>query len=85
MSKLLVRIASVSLLVMFALLPFGAFAQKPNKFEDALERSKDAGRIVSLLALMPDGDLPKELVDKAQAMGRVSQGKAGDSSLHSSV
>lgn len=63
-SRLVVAIA-----VLTSVLCHLAFAQKPNKFEDALERSKDAGRIVSLLALMPDGDLPKELVDKAQAVG----------------
>ncbi len=31
-----------------------AFTQKPNKFPDAIERSGDAARIVSMLALLPD-------------------------------
>ncbi len=44
-------------------------AQKPNKFEDAIERSTDAARIVTLLAVLPEGDLPKELLDKAEAIG----------------
>ena len=43
-------------------------AQKPNKFEDAQQRSEDAGRIISMLALLPDTDLPKEIADKAQAI-----------------
>ncbi len=43
--------------------------QKPNKFEDAIVRSTDAARIVTLLAVVPDGDLPKELIDKAEAIG----------------
>lgn len=45
-----------------------ASAQKP-RFAHAIERSGDAGRIISLLALVPDSGLPKELVDKAQAVG----------------
>lgn len=52
-----------------------AVAQKP-KFAHAIERSGDAGRVISLLALVPDSDLPKELVDKAQAVAvfpKVSQ------------
>jgi lipid-binding SYLF domain-containing protein len=44
-------------------------AQKANKFEDAQERSRDAGRIISLLGLLPDSDLPKDLVEKAHAIG----------------
>ncbi len=47
-----------------------ASAQKQgNKFPDAIERSGDAARIVSLLALLPDSGFPKELVDKAVAVG----------------
>ena len=43
-------------------------AQK-KKFNDAVERSKDAGRIIELLALVPEGDLPRELIDRAEAVG----------------
>jgi lipid-binding SYLF domain-containing protein len=47
-----------------------ALAQKQgNKFPDAIERSGDAARIVSMLALLPDSGFPKELVDKAMAVG----------------
>ncbi|MGI9167295.1 MAG: hypothetical protein ACR2G5_13120 [Pyrinomonadaceae bacterium] len=35
-------------------------AQKPNKFPNAIARSGDAARIVSLLAIVPDSGLPKE-------------------------
>jgi len=45
-----------------------ASAQKP-RFAHAIERSGDAGRIVGLLALVPDTGLPKELIDKAEAVG----------------
>ena len=44
-------------------------AAAQNKFPKAIERSKDAGRIVELLAVVPDSDLPKELVEKARAVG----------------
>jgi lipid-binding SYLF domain-containing protein len=43
--------------------------QKPNQFKDAKERSSDAGRIIELLALVPDGGVPKELMEKAVAVG----------------
>src|SRR5829696_8807845 len=46
-----------------------AQASAPNRFPDATERSVDAGRIVELLALAPDGGLPKELVERAEAVG----------------
>lgn len=48
-----------------------ASAQKPaaNKFQHAIDRSGDAGRIISLLALLPDSGLPKELMDQAEAVG----------------
>lgn len=45
------------------------FGQKQNKFTDAIQRSGDAGRIIELLALLPDSGLPKELIDKAEAVG----------------
>ena len=44
-----------------------ALAQKA-KWDHAIERSGDAGRIISLLALVPDSGFPKELVDKAEAV-----------------
>lgn len=47
-----------------------AATQKEGKnFPDAIERSGDAARIVSLLALLPDSGFPKELADKAAAVG----------------
>ena len=42
---------------------------KPDKFEDAQERSQDAARIIATLAVLPDSDLPKELAEKAYAIG----------------
>lgn len=66
------RIVFISLAVSLALTAFEnrALAQKQgNKFPDAIERSGDAARIVSMLALLPDSGFPKELVDKAMAVG----------------
>lgn len=49
----------------------GGSAQKSttNKFQHAIDRSGDAARIVSLLALLPDSGLPNELVERAEAFG----------------
>ena len=47
--------------------PLAAAAQ--NEFTHAIERSKDAGRMIELLAVVPDTDLPLELVEKAKAVG----------------
>lgn len=59
-----------SLIAGFLALTSGVvFAQKPNKFEDAQQRSRDAARIVTLLGILPESDLPRELVDRAQAIG----------------
>ncbi|MEP6820088.1 MAG: hypothetical protein ABJA18_11185 [bacterium] len=63
------KIILVSLALAVALLPCesSAFAQKA-KWDHAIERSGDAGRIISLLALVPDSGFPKELVEKAEAV-----------------
>ena len=66
------RIVCISLAVSSVLPAFEDrdLAQKQgNKFPDAIERSGDAARIVSMLALLPDSGFPKELVDKAMAVG----------------
>lgn len=46
-------------------------AQKadPVKFRHAVLRSEDAGRIIAMIALLPDMTIPKELMDKAEAVG----------------
>jgi SH3 domain-containing YSC84-like protein 1 len=51
------------------LLPVCARASTQNKFPDAVERSGDAARIIELLALVSDSGLPRELIDKAEAVG----------------
>lgn len=53
--------------VMLLLLFTPASAQ--NKFPRAIERSEDAARIIELLAILSDGGVPKELMDKAAAVG----------------
>jgi lipid-binding SYLF domain-containing protein len=47
------------------------FAQKPakSKFQHAIDRSGDAGRIITLLSVVTDSGFPKELIDKAEAVG----------------
>jgi lipid-binding SYLF domain-containing protein len=46
-------------------------AQKPDpkKFQHAVNRSADAGRIITLLAVAPGSDLPKEIAERAEAIG----------------
>ena len=46
-------------------------AQKadPVKFQHAVNRSADAGKIMTLLAVAPESDLPKEIADRAEAIG----------------
>ncbi len=70
MANRLPKTVLVTLVTMAVLLAAGsnADAQKP-RFAHAVERSGDAGRVISLMALVPDGGLPKELVDKAEAVG----------------
>jgi len=41
----------------------------PIKFQHAVNRSADAARILSLLAIAPESDLPKEIADRAEAIG----------------
>ena len=62
------KIVLVTLLTALLSGASNASAQKP-RFAHAIERSGDAARIVSLLALVPDSGLPKELVDKSRALG----------------
>lgn len=58
-------------LLLFALVlsTVSAAAQKPNRFEDAIARSQDAGRIITLLAVSSESGLPRELIDRAEAVG----------------
>jgi lipid-binding SYLF domain-containing protein len=50
---------------------FHTFAQKPakSKFQHAIDRSGDAGMIITLLSAVPDSGFPKELIDHAEAVG----------------
>ena len=57
-----------SLLVLFLTLTAVVLAQNSSKFEDAQGRAQDAARIISQLAEAAESDLPKELVDRAQAI-----------------
>ena len=56
-----------------------------QKFEDAQQRSQDAARIITLLGVLPDSDLPKELVDRAQAIGVFPKVRKETASIFSSM
>lgn len=53
-------------------LTFGLHPQKSPqpaaRFQHAVTRSEDAGRIMSMLAQLPDSGMPKELIDRAEAI-----------------
>ena len=77
MSKTTFKVASVVLPVLLLVhgssaLTFGLHPQtspKPaDKFRHAVTRSEDAGRIMSILAQLPDSGMPKELMDRAEAI-----------------
>ena len=67
------KVVRLLLLIALPILPPGliASAQKSttNKFPHAVERSQDASRIVPLLTVVPEDSVPKELLDKAAAIG----------------
>src|SRR5918993_3365261 len=44
-------------------------AAAQNKFPRAIERSEDAARIIELLTLLPESGIPKELMERAEAIG----------------
>jgi len=43
--------------------------KEQKKFTDAIERSESAAKIIKLLASGSDGDMPRELIDSAKAIG----------------
>lgn len=49
-------------------LPPGKSPQPATEFRHAVTRSEDAGRIMSILAQLPDSGMPKELIDRAEAI-----------------
>ena len=72
MSKTTFRvIVSVIVSLLLAHTNFVAYGQHPQtspKFRHAVTRSEDAGRIMSILAQLPDSGMPKELIDRAEAI-----------------
>lgn len=63
-SRISITLVAVTLILSSSV----ARAQKSNKFEDAQQRAQDAARIITLLGILPESDLPRELVDRAQAI-----------------
>jgi lipid-binding SYLF domain-containing protein len=43
--------------------------QAPQKFNDAIKRSESAAEVITKLAQLSQNNIPKELVDKAEAIG----------------
>ena len=41
----------------------------PKKFQHAISRSADAGRILTLLAVAPENGIPKEILNRTEAIG----------------
>jgi len=67
MRKLILLFATIAL-ALFSLL-VSAQKSSSNKFPHASERSQDAARILPLLSVVPENGVPKELLDKAEAIG----------------
>src|SRR4051812_1215206 len=63
-TKVIIRTICVPFIVLLLLTP--ASAQK--NFSHAVERSEDAGRIITALALLPDTGFPQELMKKVEAV-----------------
>src|SRR5205807_543906 len=66
----------LALILFFAALPSlplgligSAQKSQANKFPHAIERSRDAARILPLLSVVPEDGVPRELLDKAAAVG----------------
>jgi lipid-binding SYLF domain-containing protein len=47
----------------------GSQKADPGKFRHAVARSDDAGRIITMIAVLPDMTIPKELMERAEAVG----------------
>lgn len=63
-TKVIIMTICVPLIVLLLLTPTSA----QKKFSHAVERSEDAGRIITALALLPDTGFPQELMKKAEAV-----------------
>ena len=63
--------ACAAILILHPTTSIHSSAQKvePGKFQHAVNRSSDAARILALLAVDPESDLPKEIADRAEAIG----------------
>ena len=69
MSKVFIK--SLSICSLLILVVVQGAAQKPNaeKFAHAVERSRDAARVLPLLTAIPDEAIPRELIDSSSAIG----------------
>jgi lipid-binding SYLF domain-containing protein len=67
----LIVVACTAVLMLLPTTSIQSSAQNanPGKFQHAVNRSSDAARILTLLAVAPDSDLPKEIADRAEAIG----------------
>ena len=67
---LLVLVLVTAMLLKATSSPVLSAGQKPDpkKFQHAISRSADAGRILTLLAVTPENGIPKEILDRSEAI-----------------
>src|SRR2546423_11024770 len=69
MSRVLISLSSICFLLILVAAQAGAQKPKAERFAHAVERSRDAARIVALLTALPEDGIPRELIDKSSAIG----------------
>ena len=69
MSRVFIRLSSICVLLILVVAQAGAQKPKAEKFAHAVERSRDAARILALLTAVPEDGIPRELIDRSSAIG----------------
>src|SRR5438067_13940720 len=69
MSEAFIKSLSICSLLILVVVQGAAQKPKAEKFAYAVERSRDAARILPLLTALPDDGIPKELIDRTSAIG----------------
>ena len=69
MSEAFIKSLLICFSVILVVTQAGAQKPKAEKFAHAVERSRDAARILPLLTAFPDDGIPKELIDRTSAIG----------------
>ena len=69
MSRVFIRLSSICFSLILVAAPAAAQKPKAERFAYAVERSRDAARIVALLTALPEEGIPRELIDRSSAIG----------------